>query len=297
MQNLELAATLAQVPAAVAEAKRSYMGLVQCSNEEYHSAPGISKSHLDTIAGRSPKHYWHRYLNPDREPEAQTPAKILGTAIHAAILEPDLFTSGFVPNPGIERRSNAGKAEWAAFCAENTGKVILSDEDYQACLKVRDAVYADELAGGLLRVPGKSEQSFWALEPDTGELIKCRYDRLLDDGSAAVDVKSTDDASPAGFGKSVWNYRYHLQPPWYFDVLDILYNETPRAWAFLAVEKEPPYAVGVYYATPEQMSLGREIARRDFMRIVEHKRSGKFPGYTAGGPLPVEFPGWAKARI
>lgn len=274
------------------------MGLVECSNDEYHSAPGISKSHLDCIAGKSGKHYWHKYLNPNREPEGSTPAKILGTAIHAVILEPDLFKADYVPSPGFDRRTTAGKAEWAAFQAENAGKIILSDDDYQTCLKVRDSVYQDELAGALLRAPGKSEQSFWALDPDTGELVKCRYDRLQDDGGLALDVKSTEDASPAGFGKSVANYRYYVQPPWYFDVLDILYAETPRAWAFLAVEKEPPYVCGIYYATDAQMAMGRDAARRDFNRIVELKRAGVFPGYTAEGPLPVELPGWAtKGRM
>lgn len=277
--------------------KRSYMGLVDCTNEEYHEGPGVSKSHLDVIAGKSPRHYWARYLDPNRQPEEPTPAKILGTAIHSILLEPDLFAKAYVPNPGIERRSNAGKAEWAAFQQENAGKVIVTDDQYQACLAVRDAVYFDPLAGKLLRAPGKAEQSFWAIEPDSGELIKCRYDYLHEGGSTAVDVKSTEDASPAGFGKSVWNYRYFLQPPWYYDVLDILYGEVPQAWAFLAVEKEPPYVCGVYYATPEQIQLGRDIARRDLMRILEHRRSGEWPGYTADGPLPVEFPGWAKSRL
>lgn len=273
---------------------RSYMGLVECGNEEYHSAPGISKSHLDTIASASALHYWQRYINPDREREEPTPAKILGTAIHSIILEPDLFTAGYVPNPGIERRSSAGKAEYAAFVAENQGKVILSDDDYQACLKVRDAVYRDDLVGALLRAPGKSEQSFWAIDPETGELIKCRFDRMQDGGGLALDLKTTEDASPAGFGKSVWNWRYHIQPPWYFDVLDILYGETPKAWAFIAIEKAPPYACGVYYATDEQMQIGRDQMRRDFLRIVEHRRTNTWPGYTAAGPQPVELPRWAK---
>lgn len=280
-----------------AQAPRSYMGLVECSNDEYHSAPGISKSHLDVINGKSPRHYWHKYLNPNREPENATPAKVLGSAIHSIVLEPDLFKQHYVPNPGIERRSNAGKAEWAAFCAENAGKGILEDAQYQTCLQVRDAVYADPLAGNLLRAPGKAEQSFWALDPDTGELIKCRYDYLHEGGGVAVDLKSTEDASPAGFGKSVFNYRYFLQPPWYFDVLDILYGETPKTWAFLPIEKDPPYVCGVYYATEDQMRAGRDIARRDFMRIVEMKKANTWPGYTGDGPLPVELPTWAKARI
>lgn len=282
------------------------MGLVEMTNEEYHAAPGVSKSHLDVINGKSLMHYWHKYLNPEREAEKTTPAKMLGTAIHSVVLEPDLFTSGYVPNPGIERRSNAGKAEYAAFVKENEGKLILEDEDYQRCLQIRDAVHRHPVARGLLS-GGKAEQTFFALDPDTGELVKCRYDYLLDGGSMAVDVKSTEDASPIGFGKSAANYRYDLQPPWYFDILDILYGEVPKAWAFLAFEKDPPYAIGIYYARQEQMIVARDTARRDFMRIVTAKRmwaeaqkadpaallNDFWPDYGAE-ILPLQLPSWTK---
>src|SRR5690606_39465824 len=60
------------------------------SNEEYHSLPdSISKSGLDLIA-RSPAHY--RYAER-REP---TRAMVIGTAIHAAILEPDVFATEYL---------------------------------------------------------------------------------------------------------------------------------------------------------------------------------------------------------
>lgn len=268
------------------------LGLVQCSNAEYHSGPGISKSHLDCIAGKSPLHYWHKYLNPDREPEEPTPAKVLGSAIHSIILEPDLFDEEFAINPGIERRSNAGKAEYAAFLAENAGKTIITDEQAQACYAVRDAVHRHPLARGLLQ-SGKAEQSFYAIDPETGELIKCRIDYLPDNGSMIVDVKSTEDASPGGFGKSAANYRYPLQTAWYQDVLDACVGEHPEHWVFLAFEKEPPYAIGVYFADPVDVQRARVAGRRDLQRIVEHKRAGVWPDYGTEA-LPLQLPTWWK---
>lgn len=268
------------------------LGLVEQTNEQYHSGPGISKSHLDVISSASPRHYWHKYLNPDREPEEPTPAKVLGSAIHSIILEPDLFSQAYVPNPGIERKSNVGKAEYEAFLAQNKGKIILTDDQYQRCLQVRDAVHRHPVASGLLR-GGKAEQSFYAVDPETGELIKCRFDYLHDGGGMAVDVKSAEDASPAGFGKSVYNYRYDLQPPWYFDVLEINYGEVPKDWVFLAVEKDPPFAIGIYYPTPEQIEAGRRVARRDFLRIVQAKREGLWPDY-GYEPAEVKMPPWSR---
>lgn len=266
------------------------LGLVECTNDEYHSGPGISKSHLDVIHGKSPKHYWHKYLNPDREPEEPTPAKVLGTAIHSIILEPDLFDSTVAINPGIDRRSNAGKAEYAQFLAESAGKLIITDEQAQACYAVRDTVHQHPLARGLL-TGGKAEQSFYAVDDETGELIKCRVDFLPDNGSMIVDVKSTEDASPAAFGKSSANYRYPVQTAWYWHVLDSAFGEHPQHWVFLAFEKEPPYAIGVYFAQPDDVARAAIAAREDLLRIVEHKRSGQWPDYGTEA-LPLTMPRW-----
>lgn len=266
------------------------LGLVEMTNDEYHAGPGISKSHLDVIAGKSPLHYWAKYIDPNRVREEPTAAMKLGTAIHAAVLEPDLLHKTCVADPGIDKRSNAGKAEWAAFKAEHAGKLILPDDDFQACLQVRDAVLRHPVARGLLS-GGKAEQSFFAIDSETGELVKCRTDYLQDSGALVVDVKSTDDASPTGFAKSVANFRYHIQPPWYFDVLKTAFGEAPANWVFLAVEKKPPYAIGAYFVHPTDVERAREVARRDLARIVECKRAGSFPDFAAE-VLPLELPRW-----
>lgn len=266
------------------------LGLVEQSNDAYHSGPGISKSHLDKIASASPKHYWHHYLNPDRERDEPTPALVLGSAVHSIILEPDLFTGEYVANPGIDRRSNAGKAEYAAFIAENAGKTILTDDQMQTCLAIRDAVHTHPVAAGLLR-GGASEQSFFGIDSETGELIKCRTDYMV--GDMIVDVKTTEDASPNGFGKSAANYRYPLQVAWYHGVLDAAFDHHPPYWVFLAVEKSPPYAIGIYYPDAADVQRASVAARRDFLRIVEHRRSGQWPDYGVEA-LPLALPTWWK---
>lgn len=268
------------------------LGLVIESNEEYHShTESISKSHLDTIANASPLHYWSKYLDPNRERSEPTPAMVLGSAIHSAILEPDLFGQEYVTEPtGINRRANAGKAEYEAFCAANKGKTVLGTDQMEACLAVRDAVHRHPLAAGLL-TGGNAEQSFYAVDPETGELIKCRTDYMA--GDLIVDIKSTEDASPEGFGKSAANFRYLVQTAWYQDVLDAAFGEHPELWVFLAVEKKPPYAIGIYYPNAADIAIARAAARRDFLRIVEHKRSNTWPDY-ASEARALSMPAWWK---
>lgn len=267
-------------------------GLVQQTNDEYHSGPGISKSHLDAIASASPRHYWHKYLNPNRERAEPTAAMVMGSAVHSAILEPDLFPSEVIEAPEFDRRTKVGKAEYEAFKAANAGRIILPPEDYATCLAIRDAVHTHPVAAGLLQ-GGKAEQSFYAIDPETGELIKCRTDYLHDSGAMIVDVKTTEDASPAGFGKSSANFRYPIQTAWYNRVLDTCYGEHPETWVFLAVEKKPPYAIGLYFMEPELLERAAIAAQRDFMRIVEHRRSGEWPDYGIE-PQPLVLPGWSK---
>ena len=61
-------------------------------------------------------HYYAKYLAPDRIRNEPTPAMIMGSAVHSAVLEPDLFPTEYVMGPqGLNMRTNAGKAEFAAF--------------------------------------------------------------------------------------------------------------------------------------------------------------------------------------
>lgn len=267
-------------------------GLVQRTNDEYHSGPGISKSHLDTVASASLKHYWQRYINPDREPTEKTPALIMGEAIHRYVLEPDTASQTIAVNPGIDRRSSAGKAEYAQFIAESAGKLIITDEQFLACAAIRDAVYAHPFAS-LLLSGGRAEQSFYAKDAATGELIKCRTDYLHDSGEFIVDLKSTENASPTEFARSAANFRYPMQTAWYHRVLDTVYGEHPTNWVFLAVEKSPPYAIGVYYCNPADVKRAADAAQGYFERIVNARRTGQFPDY-ATEALPLNMPGYWK---
>lgn len=288
---------LGQVDASILQIRpagsRVLRGLVEMTNEEYHAAPGTSKSHLDSIDGRSAKNYWQDYLNPNRPPRKMTPALKLGQAIHCAMLEPDELPDRYAIEPDIDKRSNAGKAAYAAFVRENFGKTLLSESDYQVCLGIRDATHANPKVSGLL-TGGVAEKSYFAIDPETGELIKCRVDYLVGgiDG-LVVDLKSTTHAGKVAFGKSANDYRYDLQPPWYFDVFQAEFGTHPKQFVWIAFEKEPPFAMGIYYATPEQIEAGRRAARRDFMRIVHHKRLNYWPDYSEE-ILPLELPTWTR---
>lgn len=264
------------------------------TNEAYHAdITRIGKSGLDLIS-RSPAHYWARYLDPNREREEPTPALILGTAVHSAILEPNDFEARYRTLPEINKRTTAGKAEFEALMehAKANKLVFLSQYDLDKCRRMRDAVHKHP-AAQLLLAKGVAEQTLMWTDEETGAKCKARPDWLSEDTGYIVDVKTTEDASPVGFAKSVYNYRYHVQAPWYLDGHLNSIGHAAEGFAFIAVEKTPPYAVSVYYVTPDVYVLGKKTYLRDLKTYMECLRNNNWPGYSQDFQA-LQLPAWAK---
>lgn len=208
-------------------------------NAEYHASPAISKSGLDKIE-KSPAHYF--YAEPEK-----TKALIIGSAFHDLVLLPEVFKKNYIVKPeGLNLSTKEGKS-WKAQ-AESEGKEILSHEDFQHINAMKESVFAHHAASKLL-ASGKPEVSiFW--EDEIGVDCRCRPD-FINDNHIIVDLKTTTDASPEGFAKSVANFRYHVQDAYYSYGFKQAFGYPPKGFVFIAVEKDPPYAVGVYTLNDE----------------------------------------------
>lgn len=262
------------------------------TNADYHAdRSAVSNSGIGKLI-QSPAHY-RAYL---AEEFKETPALLFGRIVHEAILEPDAFQ--YVTEPvGINKRTNAGKAEYAAFLAENKGKHILSKDDEDAMKKMRDNVYAHPAAkAALTSAPGKAEVSvFGYLGDNSGELCKCRPDFWRED-NIIVDLKTTQEASPTSFNKSCFNFGYHRQAAFYGDLCTKAVGEQQQAFIFIAVEKTPPYAVAVYMADPEMIEYGRWQYERALITLAECKINNHWPGYSEKIES-ISLPGWAKKQM
>jgi exodeoxyribonuclease VIII len=258
------------------------------NNAEYHRHPAVGKSHLDAIA-RSPLHYWARYIDPSRVEPEPTAAMQLGTAFHTRILEPELFAKEYALAPAADRRTKDGKAAWADAAAN--GATLLSAADWDMLLGMDGSVRRHVGASRLLARAGAAETTHMWVDADTGIECKCRPDYLTDDGWV-IDLKTTEDASPRGFAKSVATFRYHVQAAWYLDGVRATGHD-PKGFVFIAVEKKPPYAVAVYSLDYEALGAGASEARRCLQRIAECRESDSWPGYDDAVQL-LSLPAWAK---
>lgn len=270
------------------------MIIADMTNADYHAHPSVSKSHLDDVA-RSPAHYYARRLDPNREPREATKAMEFGTAVHCAVLEPDRFEAEYIVAPKFDRRTKAGKAAAEDFEAQNKGRLWLPRDEYDACRRVRDSVRSHPVVG-LLLDSGAAEQSMFWTDPDTGIECKCRPDWLTGDGAVVLDVKTTEDARQEAFARSIVNYRYFVQAPFYIDGVGMATGAVPDLFVFIAVEKSPPYPTAMYFADQQMIEHGRAEYSRNLSTIKASRESGLWLGYPEE-LMPISMPRWAVTRL
>ena len=173
------------------------------TNAEYHGR----KTHLSSTNIRTFKKNRKQFeYGLTHELVKQTKAMADGTAVHAFFLERDKFNTDFIIKPAdIKLNTKVGK-EWAL---ENQSKIII-DSELGNNLYEMEKSFMDSPAKLIYDMEGQTELSyFW---DDLGTIKgKCRPDWISNDGSIVVDVKTTIDASPRGFQKSISNWGYHLQ--------------------------------------------------------------------------------------
>jgi hypothetical protein len=263
------------------------------NNTDYHAHAAISKSHLDQVA-KSPLHYWARYLDSNRVVPEPTPAMAIGSAVHTHVLELDQWDARYVSAPdGIDRRTKAGKAEWEAFTTAATGRTVLPKADADLVMRMAHSVFSHPAAAMLLALPGKAETTHMWTDAATGLECKCRPDWLTDDGRLMVDLKTTEDASPRGFAKSIAQWRYHVQASWYLDGIEQATGTRPEQFLFLCVEKKAPYAVAVYAADAEMIAAGAHTAARDLDVLATCKAANAWPSYS-DQIEPISLPPWMR---
>lgn len=263
----------------------------------YHARPELSSTEARLILDSPAKYRWKK----DHPPLVAPSKKFdVGSAVHSLVLG-----TGYeaVPIPAEYLAANGAASTTAAknFIAEvrAMGKIPLKEAEFQPIKDMAESVLANPSAGALFSQEGTAEVSVFATDPVTGVACRARFDFLPTQGSrriVAVDLKSTADASPEAFEKSIANYGYDTQRAHYLDVYSWATGPMPVGMepelVFVAVEKEPPYLTAVYQLTPQWAAMGHTKAAHARALYADATQSGVWPGY----PTEINFiapPQWA----
>lgn len=261
----------------------------ELDDEIYHQRTlgTVSSTGLKRVA-RSPMHYRAWCEGEDGE---GSDAMAFGKALHYAILEPVRFEGLYCIEQDFgDCRKKENKAKRDAWRSENHRKTPLSTKDGEAIRGIQKAIAAHPLAAPLLR-GGISEVAAKWHDEGTGLLCKAKADYWRRDRRLIVDLKTTSDASEAGFAKSVAAYRYHVQAALYSEGFRACGEEIEH-FVFIAVEKVAPYAIAVFSLDAEAMETGRILAHREMETIAECLKTGTWPGYPVR-ITELKLPRWA----
>lgn len=246
------------------------------TEKEYNEAPGVRRSALFNMA-KSPAHYKWSVDNPAKE----TPALAFGRALHCCVLEPAVFESTYAVAPSVSKATKAGREAWAVFEADAAGKEIISEADFYKCLAIRDSIMNHPQARLLLE--GPHETSYFWTDELTGLECKIRTDAETDisESHIIVDVKTCLDASTEAFTKAMIKHGYDLQVGMYTEGVEKCTGQKPL-FVFIAVEKDPPYAVNVLGVDEYVVLRGKDLFREYLGKVAECEKTGNW--YHYNGP-------------
>jgi hypothetical protein len=261
-------------------------GIYAIDIKDYHASAGVSRSGL-MLFKKTPMHYWDAYLNPEKEEKKKSDALIFGNAVHSFILEPEEFFKRYVVAPKVDRRTSAGKAQYAEFILQSEFGEILLQDDFDKIEKIKSSVMSNDDARKIIE-GAEIEKSFYWVNKETGVLCKCRPDILR--AKLIADLKTTENAEENSFKHSVQNYGYHIQAAMIQEGVQACTGRLIENFWFILVEKSRPYASAVYMLDQESINKGKI----DFLELLlRYKKSTEENSYPTYPVKTISLPAYA----
>jgi len=237
---------------------------------------------------KTPAHY----LEAVKNPMTQTPAMLVGSALHCMVLDgTEKFAESYAVAPVCDKRTKAGKELFNDFTAANGDKEILTPEQALIVYEMASSVLNHPTARKILTLCTQTELSVTWKNDETGLDCKGRIDAYNPTNGLVVDLKTTDDASPGAFARTVAKFAYHGQAAFYLDGM-LSAGAYATQFLFIVVEKTAPFAVAVYVADESMIDAGRLLVSEYLARHAGCLATDTWPGYDIEVQT-ISLPPWA----
>jgi len=212
------------------------------------------------------------------QPREETDATKLGTAVHAAVLEPEAFARQYVGEPDLDAIGGAKPRATKVYRElvaelEADGLTVLRGGEFLAVHQMKVAIEGHSEAAKLLaRAPEREVTGLW--QEEGGRHCRLRAD-LLGPGVLG-DIKTTRSLAKY----SPWvitDLGYHIQAAWYVQGLAALGHKVDHVF-HVAIENTPPYDVGVFALDPDAIRWGAMEIDVLLKKLDECERTGVYPG-------------------
>jgi hypothetical protein len=245
----------------------------------YRQHPAINISSLKAFS-RSPAHAMVGF----EEEKETTDAMNIGSLLdHKVLGTPYLWTT----SPFDDYRTKEARS-WRDE-QEARGVTVFKQDAIETVERMVEAVREHPVAGRLFAEPGKAQVGMF------GEFESCERKGLIDWLPATtpviVDLKKCRDASKAGFRRQIGQLRYDVQAAYYRDLYRDITGET-RAWQWICVEDQAPYAVAVYQLDTESLDKGSSTWQSWIRQWMICEDTDSWPGYNGDSIQIIQSPTW-----
>lgn len=245
-------------------ATRRLRGIYRVSNEEYHAGPGLSSTGVKAIL-ESPAHFKTSF-----EP---TKSMDFGTALHMAMLEPELFAARYVEKPdGMSFSTKEGK-KWRE---EHEGFEILTPADAEGIRELakafgRSALWREAVDG--------AEFEISAYHQGPHGLRRARADIFGWNGTI-YDIKTTASGlNTWELARTIMDFGYHISGKWYLDVFGGALGVKLNRFVLIFASKSPPYAIRFVPLSAQMLAIAAlECARAEAIH-AECMKSNTWEAY------------------
>lgn len=141
---------------------------------------------------------------------------------------------------------------------------------------------------------GRPEVTGYAVHEETGLNRRVRVDHLHP--TVVGDIKTADTANPDVFLRRAADLGYYIQAPYYLDVLRE-HGHPAKAFAFIVMDKTPPYPVSVIQLGSASIKYGRRRYREGLQMLRDCLDSDLWPEYVDPETyVKRDIPDWAFSR-
>jgi hypothetical protein len=258
---------------------------------EYQAVKALSAGGAWILSEECPARYWQESpFNPEATAETRR-AFDIGTALHLAVLEPDVLAQRvIVINTENYRTKSAQEAREAAYAA---GKTPLLAREFALVEAMDLALRRHRIAAELL-AGGRSEVSLFWQDEDSGVACKARVDRIAPGWKHLIDLKTCASAAPRAFQARAFDDGHFLRAAWYLEGAIAVTGTLPDSYIFVCVEKDPPHVVSCFTLDERALAWGAQIMRRALRRFARCQAAQDWRAGYVQDITTLGLPSWSE---
>ena len=206
------------------------------TNAEYRAYPGIANSDLQLIENSPADYIWSK--NAPQDP-SKVAAFDFGTALHAALLEPEKFNDEVLVYSQTKTRETKAFHE---FANEHKDSVILLESEYNKLRFMVDGAQYHPAVNRFLSAKSDKEGSIFVTDSNGIERkIRPDLDYVNHGSQILADVKTTANISDwrdsARWKNPLFTHGYGHTAAYYMDTASLFYGTEINEYTFIILQK------------------------------------------------------------